>query len=143
MLCLNEIGIRVKPQLASFDKLAKRYLGNTEFQAVLTEIQGVFRNPENLLTTWSSDVRDKSKGGGFEHPEVTRLIKNCFDEKDPKKQKELFFAIDALITSLQPGTFLFHKTAFDVMSKRFLLPHRFSLTHEGIHRLRYATLKHQ
>jgi hypothetical protein len=48
--------------------------------------------------------------------------------------------VDALITSLQPGTFLFQKTAIDAMSKRFRLPGHFSLTHDGIYRLKYASL---
>ncbi len=48
-----------------------------------------------------------------------------------------------LFMALQPGTFLFHKTAIDVISKRFGLPHPFSLSHSGIHRLRHARLKRE
>jgi ABC-type transport system substrate-binding protein len=109
---------------------------------VLTELGGSYRNPEDL-SRWSTLFQTKSVVGCFEHPEVNHLIKKGLYEKDPKKQKKLFYKTDELITSLQPGTFLFQKTAIDVMSKRFSLSHPFSLTHAGIHRLRHATLKHQ
>jgi hypothetical protein len=46
-----------------------------------------------------------------------------------------------LIASLQPGTFLYHKTAIDVMSKRFFLPAPFELTTQGIYRLKDAVLR--
>ncbi|MCK4389906.1 MAG: ABC transporter substrate-binding protein [Desulfobacterales bacterium] len=140
-LCLNDLGIKVRLQLLHFKELERRYLRNNEFQAVLTEFRGVSREPKCLRGLWCPDSRKRSKAGSFEHPEVTHLICQALDEKDPSKRKELFYQIDALITSLQPGTFLFHKTAIDVMSKRFKLPFPFSLTHEGIYRLRYASLK--
>jgi len=139
-LCLNDLGIKVRLQLLPFEELKRRYLRNNKFQAVLTEFRGVSRDPEFMKSVWSPDLSKRSEAGSFEHPEVTRLIRKALDEEDPLKQKELFYEIDALITSLQPGTFLFHKTAIDVMSKRFKLAFPFSLTHEGIYRLRYASL---
>lgn len=140
-LCLNDLGIMVRLHSRPFEELYRRYHRNNEFQAVLTEFKGAYRDREFLKQHWSPDLPKRSIAGCFEHPEVTRLIRKALDEKDPVKQKELFYKIDALITSLQPGTFLFHKTAIDVMSKRFKLPFPFSLTHEGIYRLRYASLK--
>jgi peptide/nickel transport system substrate-binding protein len=140
-LCLNDLGIRVWLQALAFEDVQRRYLRNNQFQAVLTELSGTYHHPEYLKTFWSTSTEGRSKAGCFKHPELTRLIKKGLDEKDPEKQKELFYEIDALITSLQPGTFLFQKTAIDVMSGRFSLPHPFSLTHEGIHRLRHAVLK--
>ena len=142
-LCLNEIGIRVILRTLPFEELKKKYFGNTEFQAVLTEIGGAYRNPEDLEDYWMPGTNGKSIAGCFEHPEVTRLIKKGFEEKDPLKKKELFYRAEALITSLQPGTFLFQKTAINAMSKRFSLPYSFSLTHEGIHRLRHTALRHE
>jgi len=140
-LCLNDLGIKVHLQSFPFLELKKRYGRNTGFQAVLTEFAGVYRNPEfTIESLWAPGLSKRSEAGSFEHPDVTRLIYEALDETDPVRQKELFYEIDALITSLQPGTFLFHKTAIDVMSKRFRLPFPFSLTHEGIWRLRHASL---
>ncbi|NVL90520.1 MAG: ABC transporter substrate-binding protein [Desulfobacterales bacterium] len=139
-LCLNDLGIKVHLQSIPFKELRKRYVRNNEFQAIITECKGVCRHPETLKEQWSPDLFKRSEAGSFEYPQVTRLICQALDEKDPLKQKKLFYRIDALIRSLQPGTFLFHKTAIDVMSKRFKIPFPFSLTHEGIYRLRYASL---
>jgi len=142
-LCLNDLGIRARIEALPFERLHRRYYRNTEFQAVLTELGGSYRNPEDVSHFWSTLFRAKSIAGCFEHPEVNRLIKKGLYEKDQKKQKKLFHKIDELITSLQPGTFLFQKTAIDVMSKRFSLSPPFSLTYEGIHRLRHLALRHQ
>jgi peptide/nickel transport system substrate-binding protein len=142
-LCFNEIGIRVTLRTLPFEELKKKYFGNTEFQAVLTEIGGAYRNPEDLKDYWMPGTNGKSIAGCFEHPEVTRLIKRGFEEKDPVKKKDLFYKAEALITSLQPGTFLFQKTAIDVMSKRLSLPQRFSLSCEGTQLLSRAALRHE
>lgn len=139
-LCLNDLGIKAHLQSLPFLELKKKYGRNNEFQAVLTEFGGVYRNPEFIGSLWAPSRSKRSEAGSFEHAELTRLIRQALDETDPLRQKELFYKIDALITSLQPGTFLFHKTAIDVMSKRFIMPSPFSLTHEGIWRLRHASL---
>ena len=139
-LCLNDLGIKVRLQSLPFTELKRRYVRSNEFQAVLAEISGVYRDPEFMESVWSPHLSKRSEAGSFEYPEVTLLIRQALNEKDPLKQKELFYEIDALITSLQPGTFLFHKTAIDVMSKRFKLAFPFSLTQEGVYRLRYASL---
>ena len=139
-LCLNNIGIKVHLKAYPFEELKKAYFRNNEFQAVLTEIDGASRNPEFLKSLWTSGASRKSEAGCFKHPKVNRLIQKAFDEKNPEKRKKFFFEIDALITSLQPGTFLYQKTAINAMSKRFSLPYQFSLIHEGIHRLRRAAL---
>jgi len=139
-LCLNDLGIKVHLQLLPFSELKKRYGRNTAFQAVLTEFHGAYRDPECIGSLWAPDLFKRSEAGSFEHPDVTRLIHEALNETDPGRQKELFYDIDALIASLQPGTFLFHKTAIDVMSKRFNIPFPFSLTHEGIWRLKHASL---
>ena len=139
-LCLNELGIRVKLQALPFEDLKKKYFGNTDFQAVLTELDGAYRNPELIKMLWSTDINSKATAGCFKHPKVNHLLKKAFDQNEPEKRKKVFYEIDALITSLQPGTFLFQKTAIDVMSKRLRIPHPFSLTYEGIYQLKYASL---
>ena len=140
-LCLNELGIQVRLKALAFEDLKKRYFGNTEFQTVLTELSGAYRNPEYIKTLWSSDINRKADAGCFKHPIVTCLFKKGLAEKEPEKRKKIFYEIDSLITSLQPGTFLFQKTAIDVMSKRFSMPDHFSLTYKGIYNLRHAVLK--
>lgn len=140
-LCLNDAGIKVNLQALEFEKLKRRYSKNTDFQAVLTEFNGAYRNPEYLDRIWVSDFGKKSSAGCFNNPEVSRLFKKGLEEKNMEKRKRIFYKIDEMISSLQPGTFLFQKTAIDAMSKRFQLPFPFSLTHQGIYRLRLATLK--
>ncbi|MDY6838827.1 MAG: hypothetical protein SWH78_12730 [Thermodesulfobacteriota bacterium] len=107
---------------------------------MVTEVKGAFSAPECLKEQWSSDGITAAEVGCFQYPKVTSLVDKALDEKDPLVQKALLCKIDALITWLQPGTFLFHKTAIDVMSKRFKIHPPFSLTYEGIYRLRYASL---
>ena len=139
-LCLNDIGIKMDIQLLPLEQLYPRYNKNDQFQAVLTEFRDAYQRPEYLKEVWVPNFPKKSGAGGFEHPEVTRLLNMALKEKNPIKQKACLYQIDSLIASLQPGTFLFHKTAIDVMSKRFFLPFPFSLTHEGIFRLQSASL---
>jgi peptide/nickel transport system substrate-binding protein len=142
-LCLNDLGIRPRLRELPFEHLKKRYFRNTQFQAVLTEIRGAYRNPEHLQTFWSCIEDGKSGASGFKHSIVTRLIKKGIAEQEPQKRKKIFYEIDSLITSLQPGTFLFQKTAIDALSKRFSLPEHFSLTYEGIYNLRHASLRQE
>ncbi|MDY7038460.1 MAG: ABC transporter substrate-binding protein, partial [Thermodesulfobacteriota bacterium] len=139
-LCLNDLGIKVRLQALPFKELVNRYFRNNEFQAVLTEFRCLVRNPEALKNQWSPDFSKRSEAGCFEHPQVTRLIHEALNEKDSVRQEELFSKSDELIASLQPGTFLFHKAAIDVMSRRFKMPVPFSLRNAGIYRLRHASL---
>lgn len=139
-LCLNDIGVNVRLQALPFEEQKKKYLVNNQFQAVITELDSLHRKPEDVQNLWSPIASTRSWAGCFEHPEVTRLIRKALDTKDSSKQRGLFHEIDALITSLQPGTFLFHKAAINVMSKRFALPGPFSLKYSGIHGLRHASL---
>ncbi len=139
-LSLNDLGIKVHLKILPLHEAIRRFSRNNAFQAVLAELKGAFRNPEFLKQQWSSDPSKCAIAGCFEHPEVTRLIDNVLKEKEPFEQKQLLYEIEALLISLQPGTFLFHKTAFDAMSKKFNLPLTFSLTYEGIYRLRYASI---
>jgi len=138
-LCLSDIGVTVRVRTVSMDEMYEKYNRNSAFQAVLTEFAGVYTRPEYLLELWTSADSKPSEAGGFEHPEVTRILNMAMQAHDPALKKQYLNQADVLILSLQPGTFLFHKTVLDVMSKRFDLTH-FSLFHEGIHRLRHAML---
>ena len=140
-LILNDIGIKVHLKILPLHEVIKRFSRNNVFQAVIAEFKGAFRNPEFLKQQWSGDSSKCAIAGCFEHPEVTRLINNALKEKEPSEQKQLLYEIETLLISLQPGTFLFQKTAFDAMSKKFYLPFPFSLTYGGIYRLRFASVK--
>jgi peptide/nickel transport system substrate-binding protein len=139
-LCLNDAGVKVRLRPLPLEEICSRYLRNDAFQAVLTEFRCKHDDPEHLKEQWVGNTSRRSEAGCFEHPEVTALIYKALEESDPLVRKELFYEADALITSLQPGTFLFHKTAIDVMSKRFRLLLPFSLTNQGIYHLRYASV---
>jgi peptide/nickel transport system substrate-binding protein len=139
-LCLNDIGIKVGLRLLPFEEVIERYRRNNKFQAVITEFTTANVDPEYLAELWSPYRSDKSRAGCFAHPEVTRLMRKALKEENVSKQKNLFHKIDALIASLQPGTFLFQRTAIDIMTKRFTLSFPFSLNQQGIWRLKYASL---
>ena len=139
-ICLNDLGIKVHLQSLPYQELIGRYRRNTDFQAVITEFTTAYRDPEWLRELWAPEPHRNSRGGCFEHPQVSRLIEEAISEKDPMKQKELLYEIDALITSLQPGTFLFHKVAIGVMSKRLKTASPFSLRLPGVWRLRHVSL---
>jgi peptide/nickel transport system substrate-binding protein len=139
-LSLNDIGIKVRLRLLPFEELVRRYRRNNEFQAVITEFTTVHDEPEYLAELWSPYRSNKSRAGCFAHPKVTRLLHQALNEGNASKQKDLFHKVDALISSLQPGTFLFQKLAIDIMTNRFSLSFPFTLDHPGIYRLKYASL---
>ena len=79
-LCLNDLGIRVHLQSLPFRELTTTYRRNNAFQAVLTEISGVYRDPECIKSVWTCDLSKKSEAGVFENHALTRLIREALDE---------------------------------------------------------------
>jgi peptide/nickel transport system substrate-binding protein len=142
-LCLNEVGVRVRTKMLPYNELMGKYFRNTQFDAVLTELNGAYRNPIMALNLWAPIGTTHSVAGCFHHSEVTKLVHQIYKEADPLQQIYIYHKIDSILTSLQPGTFLFHKKAIDVMSRRFALPFPLSLSHEGVYRLQYAHLKNE
>ncbi|MGD8893991.1 MAG: ABC transporter substrate-binding protein [Desulfobacterales bacterium] len=140
-LCLNEIGLKVHLVSLPSDDIYVRYKGNNQFQAVLTEFDSAHRRPEDLHQIWCNESDKASIDSGFFHPSVFRLCKQILNEKDPQENKQIFYRLNEIIISLQPGVFLYHKSAIDVMSRRILLSVPFSLDHQGIYRLRHAIIK--
>lgn len=140
-LCLIQIGVEVKLTVLPFAQLGKRYYRNTDFEAVLTEMIGANKRfPEIVYNEWVTTPQGKSWAGGFESPEVTRLIRSAIAARYFAQQKDLFFQVDALLAQLQPGSFLFQKSALDAMSKRFALAYPFAIDNKGIHRLQHIRL---
>lgn len=141
-LCLDEIGIQVRLQYLPYGELRDNYFRNTAFQAVLTEFHGVYRtiSYEFLLNLWSPLAEGTAVAGCFDAPPVTRLLRAAAGETDPIQRQALLFQAESLIVALQPGIFLFHKAAMDVMSRRIRLSVSFRLNNAGIYRLQYAAL---
>jgi peptide/nickel transport system substrate-binding protein len=139
-LNLNRLGIKVHLQAFAHQNIAASYFQNTRFQAVLTELDGAYRNPDAIKRIWSYGSHGRPYAGSFNHPKINQLVAEAFKTKDHAKQTRLMKELDQLIATLQPGTFLFHKTTIDVMSRRFKLQSQFSLTIEGISRFKTAHL---
>ena len=139
-VCLNDIGIKMNIRAIPLDELSEKYNMNDEFQAVLTEFPSAYNSPEYLKEIWSSCASGRSRAGCFSQPDIDALLGKIIKAKDPAQTKNYMYKVDALITTLQPGTFLFHKTAIDAMSKRFYLPFPFTLSHPGIFRLQFVSL---
>jgi peptide/nickel transport system substrate-binding protein len=140
-LCFNEIGIQMTIDPVPLDQIGKKFQRNTDFQAVLTEFSDGYRCAEWLKEFWTRSYFGKSRAGCFANPDVTKLLEQAFSKTDPGQKKRCLHKAEKMISSLQPGTFLFHKTAIDVMSKRFFLPAPFELTYPGTYRLKDAVLR--
>lgn len=139
-LNLNDIGIKAHLVPLPVDELVRRYDRNTEFQVVLTEMYSSF-TPENMRALWSPIGSAKSMAGCFEHSDLTRILTEATAERNPQRAIELYQEAEALVTSLQPGTFLFHRTYLDVISRRIAFPYPFSFSNWDIHRLRSASIR--
>ncbi|HQN18433.1 MAG TPA: ABC transporter substrate-binding protein, partial [Syntrophobacteraceae bacterium] len=137
-LFLSEVGIKMHLQSLPVEELVERYCRNNQFQAVLTELSSSPRIIDRLVELWKPAGGKGSAAGLFHHPEVSRLLNEAVATEDPHRRKKCFQEADALIASLQPGIFLFHKGRLNVMSKRLQLPFPFSFDHAGIYRLKNA-----
>jgi peptide/nickel transport system substrate-binding protein len=142
-LCLNDVGIRVHLKTLPPDVFHKRYLQNTDFDAVLPQLTANPRRPEEILGLWVTMDDFPSKAGGFDSPDADRLAGQILEAKDPETRKSLFQAFDRLIADLQPGSFLYQKIYIDAMSKRFTLNYPFLFEYEGFYRLKHARLKNE
>ena len=117
-LSLNDLGVKVHLRSLPFDQVVDGYVRNGDFQAVLTELKGAYLEPEILRQIWSPLRGECSAAGCFEDPEVSRLLTEAAREADMDRKKDLYYQVDSLFLSLQPGTFLYHKAMLGVMSKR-------------------------
>ena len=139
-LCLNDLGVKMHIKTVPFELLVEKYVRNDGFEAVLTELKGAYIDPEVLLGMWSPGPSDCSGAGCFEHPEVTELLSAALAERDAEKKKELFYRLDTLMSSLQPGTFLYHKAMLGVMSKRVVLKVPFGNRYFSIRQFKDASV---
>jgi peptide/nickel transport system substrate-binding protein len=140
-LFLNDVGIKTCIQSLQQNELVRRYAYNNEFQALLTEFVAPTRVPEILSQLWGATSWQGSFAGLFSNPQVDSLLYGTAQNRDPVIRKALYWKLDALLASLQPGMFLFHKTYFNVMSKRVRFPLHFSFDIAGTYRLKYASFE--
>jgi peptide/nickel transport system substrate-binding protein len=140
-LHLNEIGVKAHSRAIPLNELMRRHLSNSEFEAVLTQAAGAYENPTALQHLWCPTAGEAAWCGSFYHPGVSNLLNKAVEERDPQEKLQLFQQAERLVAALQPGTFLFHRTSLDVLSKRITLPSPFSLDFAGICRLRYASIQ--
>jgi peptide/nickel transport system substrate-binding protein len=120
-LCLNDVGVKMHIETLPFELLVEKYAYNDAFEAVLTEFKGAYMDPDVLEEFWSPTPARCAGAGCFEHPEVTELLSAAVVERDAPMKKALFHRLDTLMSSLQPGTFLYHKAMLGVISKRVVL----------------------
>ncbi len=139
-LFLNDVGIKTYLNSLAQNELLHRYDHNKEFQAVLTQLWASSKAPEIVVQVWAGVDGQKTGVGLFDHPQIAAVLHGIAQAKDSDKRKSLYQEVDSLVASLHPGVFLVHEVKFDVMSKRFRLPHRFSFDHSGTHRLWQASL---
>ena len=137
-LCFNDIGIRMAVRSRPYKEIVARYYNNNDFQAILTEFPGAGRQPEYAIKGWIPDDQGQTLAGNFSDPQVTDLIERGLRAADRRTAALYFRQAEARLIALQPGSFLYHKTALDVMSRRFSLSAPFSLTCEGLFRLGQA-----
>lgn len=140
-LCLNQIGVKTHLISLPYDELLSTYQRKSCFQAVLTELQSSHRNIEVIQYQWCSDCDKKSIAGGFFDSRVSSFCQQLLIENNPKKRRNIINRLDEAIIFLQPGVYLYHKTAIDVMSRRIRFHAPFSLDHQGIHRLKHAVIE--
>lgn len=139
-LCFNDLGIRAHIETLPFRELVRRYNGNDEFQAVITELRGAYENPLPMACLWTAAYGCGSNVGCFEDGRVTEWLFRALREKDPARRRGLVRLADARIVSLQPATFLYHKTALDVISGRILVSSPFSYDFSHIYQLKDARI---
>ncbi len=139
-MALNDIGIKVHLEKVSGLELLKRYRHNDKFQAVLAEMANTYRQPEILMYAWVSETNRCSDMGCFENSVITGAIKSFLNEKHIHEKKRGAGLVKAF-QEIQPATFLFHKSALDVISKRIDYSSPFSLNVEGGYRLKYALIE--
>lgn len=77
----------------------------------------------------------------FADREVDRLIYEAEKENDPLKKRTLLYRFESRLVSLQPGTFLYHPVATDVISKKIRLPSHIIPDESGILAIAFADLQ--
>ncbi|MDY0378250.1 MAG: ABC transporter substrate-binding protein [Desulfobacterales bacterium] len=140
-LCFNDIGIRLYVRQMPAHGLFKCYVGNTDFQAVITQAQYPTRSFENIKNLWSRSDDIPSVCGRFEDEVVEALFEALDEQTDPEMQRDLLYAIEARIIEVQPAAFLYHETIYYVMSRRFHLPGPFYMYPDQGWNLQFASLK--
>ncbi len=140
-LCFNDIGIRLYVRQMPMLEMFKYFVGNTDFQAVITQAQYPTHSFDNIKHLWSRSDDTPSVCGSFEDEVIESLLEALDEQTDPEMQRDLLYAIEARIIELQPAAFLYHETVCDVLSRRFHLPGPFYMFPGQGWNLQFASLK--
>ena len=138
-LALNDVGIQVRLKALPTLSLCKRYLRNTDFQAVLAQVAGLYRNPELLKRFWVSATNRCSLLGCFKDDSITEAVELFLNETNIEDKKR-GAKIQIAFREIDPATFMYHKSSLDIMSKRIDCPPPFFFDYEGVWRLRFASI---
>ncbi|WP_246804100.1 ABC transporter substrate-binding protein [Desulfosarcina cetonica] len=140
-LCLDELGVRVRPVPVDYATFRQSFYGNTAFQAVLTETMGLYDSHTPLLIAWMPPERGCSNMGGFTSPRITELLMALEDAGAIQAQQAICQAVEDRLLALQPAAFLYQPTEIDVVSKRIYLPHAFAADTGSVRRLYQAQIR--
>lgn len=117
-LCLNDLGVRARLQTLPYHQLTQKYIQNDEFQAVLTELNGLNECLRPIQRIWHATPERSAYVGAFSDLETNRLLHEAMEEDHPQRKRDLLHMFEARLSALQPGTFLYHPEAMSVISKR-------------------------
>ncbi len=138
-LSLNDIGIQVRLLSIPTFQLLKCYSRKTDFQAILTQVSGLYRNPQLLKHFWVSKTNRCSYLGCFEDDSISEAVELFLNETHID-DKERGSKIQSVFHEIHPATFLFHKSSLDILSKRIDYPSFVFFNSSGVYRLKFATI---
>lgn len=139
-LYFNDVGVKANIVAMPNADYVSQYTNNNEYQSILVTLGGAYHVPDTALNQWLGNQSGRTRIGGFKNDDINQLIQRIFSEENPAIKKQLCFQFDEKFVSLQPGTFLYHQKGVDVMSRRIHYPFPFTLSNDGITRLRSARI---
>ncbi len=139
-LFLYDLGVKVLLSPVTHDYLKDAMHFNNDFQSVLTEIVPLSFNPLKTIRSLVPDKDECAEWGCFDDDRVTRLYWETFRETNPDRRNQKIHELICLLYDLQPSIELFHKTDFDLISKRVQTRHPRMSYLFHVHHLYDATL---
>jgi peptide/nickel transport system substrate-binding protein len=140
-ICFGELGVKVHIKSVTTEKAIRAYFRNTEFQAVLTEIHGIYDEIDAIILPWLPDENGCSNMGCFSSPELTALLTALQSSSQKMDTIKICQAIESKLMKLSPASFLFQVDEVDVVSNRIQLPDQFSSDRFSVHSLYLARIR--
>jgi len=114
---LLNIGIRMDIKSLTIDRF-NRILFNKRFDAAILYI--VYRiDPDILYSPWHSPPEGLYNIGNYRDREVDRLLELGRELTEPDKRKKLYFKVQEEMKKDPPGIFLFWRSSFIGIDKKF------------------------